>query len=551
MVPTLILLLASATSAAPPDVGAITCVIDDVTVLRDGELYRARQGSGVRPGDHFATPTEGGAGLHLKKNLVVYLGGDTMLSVESREGGLQLRLDGGEARLTARDVGLLVEVGAWQIKLTRGIVRVAVDRYQARLWVESGSVQVLEDVNAVRDVRAGEELVRPTAGAALLTSAGGKGWSIRAADYRLAAATTAADGECRRRESCVAEGDDSCVREDGDEVATDRPRPSTRPQQQQAANSRFTPGAFGNTVGSGANAFSLASSAANFSDANQQTQQGQLTRALEGLSIGDPFPGNIHLVTGQTRYQFDSVQFNAAERAAIYGGGQPAYWSIGVGASPVSQVTTDFNTASGASPQTVRIPGYNAYLVRLEQYTFLDSTLNPQAGLASNVGYAGLVGATPVAPTINGATPLPENRVQFNDEATFAIGEFRLMPTNGAGDNLQLAIRQSDQDRLIVKDPGNNDALDQVTPNPDITDFVDVADPRFLPAVPLVKVPGPDSYAPQPTYSSLDRLRRAAATTLMADQLHDYAQRTGQTRFVITEPVTGAQRIIDITGYQR
>ena len=129
---------------------------------------------------------------------------------------------------------------------------------------------------------------------------------------------------------------------------------------------------------------------------------------------------------------------------------------------------------------------------RYEQYGPTDAALDPVAAEANNVGFAGLVGTNPTAPSITGATPLTDERSKFNDRVTFALGEFRLRNNGGTtNDSFELAVRRSDQDRLIVKDPGGDDALDQVTPNPDVGVYDDVADPRFQPAAPTVKVPLP------------------------------------------------------------
>jgi hypothetical protein len=267
-----------------------------------------------------------------------------------------------------------------------------------------------------------------------------------------------------------------------------------------------------------------------------------LTRDFENLAAGDPFPGNIHLVTAQTSYTLTSVRLRPND-------GFPAtreYWSIGQGASPTSQVSTDFITGTNAVPTTIRIPRSNAYLVRLDQYGITDP-VDPAAA-SNTVGIAGLLGQTPAAPSILGAEPLRDDRARFNDRATFALGEFALQRNDSNPQTPQLDIRRSDQDRQIIKDPTNNDALDQVTPNPDVH-FEDVADPTFFPELPTVKAPRPDAdgvvVSNPPRFSRLDRVRRAAVTTLLADQLSGYARRTGQTRFVIDG------KVIDISGYRR
>jgi hypothetical protein len=197
-------------------------------------------------------------------------------------------------------------------------------------------------------------------------------------------------------------------------------------------------------------------------------------------------------------------------------------------------------------PTTIRIPLGNAYLVRLDQYGITDP-VDPAAA-SNDIGIAGLLGQVPVAPSIIGADPLLDERAQFNNRATFALGEIALQRSTGDPQNPQIDIRRSDQDRRIVKDPGGDDALDQVTPNTDVH-FEDVADPEFFPEIPTVKAPRPDSdgvvMRGPPRFGRLDRIRKAAVTTLLAEELSGFSRRTGQTRFVIDG------KVIDISGYRR
>lgn len=275
-------------------------------------------------------------------------------------------------------------------------------------------------------------------------------------------------------------------------------------------------------------------------DAGQSTLAGMLPN-------GDPFPGSIHLLTSETRYALNGLNLSAAERTQL---SSTEYWSIGLGSSPTSQVTTSFLTASGVDPTVVRIPNLNAYIVRLDQFGITDPVNNdPTINTTANVGVAGLVGTPPTAPIIDGADPLLDTRgasASFNSGATFALGEFR-SGVNAEGD-FEIAIRRSAQDRTIVKDPNGNDAQDQVVVNPEIPldRFVDVSDPLFQPAAPTVKAPLPNALDSTPTrLSRLNVLRRAATTTLVAEKLYEFSRRTGQTRFVIDG------QIIDISGYQR
>ena len=289
----------------------------------------------------------------------------------------------------------------------------------------------------------------------------------------------------------------------------------------------------------------LATASTSFGGNNPDAGQATLAGQVNGTT--DPFPGSIHLLTSQTAYAMSGLKFTAAEFASI---APTEYWSIGLGASPTSQVTTSFLTGSNAVPKTVRIPNINAYLLRLDQYGITDPVDNdPTVNTTANVGLNGLLGDPPTSPVISGAVPLEDQRGstgQFNSKATFALGEFRT-GVNADGE-FEVAVRRSAQDRKIVKDNNGNDANDTVTTNPEIPldRFVDVNDPLFQPSAGLVKAPPADALPTGPTeFSQLDSVRRAAATTLVAEKLYDFARRTGQTRFVIDG------QLIDISGYRR
>ena len=195
-------------------------------------------------------------------------------------------------------------------------------------------------------------------------------------------------------------------------------------------------------------------------------------------------------------------------------------------------------------PTAIQIPHFGAYIVQLDQYGITDPA-SPSTATSPNFAVTGLAGNAPFNPEIVGATPLTDTRGpnQINDRATFALGELSVSQTSN---NPQIGLRRSDQDRKIVKDANGNDNLDQVTPNADVTQFNDVADPRFFTQVPTVKAPasGPNALSNIPRYSTSSDLRRAAFTTLTAEKLKGFSQRTGQTRFVIDG------RIVDITGYR-
>jgi hypothetical protein len=301
-----------------------------------------------------------------------------------------------------------------------------------------------------------------------------------------------------------------------------------------------------------------------FTDANQATNAGMLQASIPssvfpgGLTAGSPFPGNIFPVTTETIHSFNNVDLVFSDAFPLF----REYWSVGNGALPTTQITTGINTGTNVTPTAIQIPQFPNYLVRLDQFGIQDP-VTAQPG--DSVSIAGLVGANPVNPNIQGATVSPDLRADINGNLTFALGEFAV---DRDGSRPQLVVRRSDQDRRIEKDSGGNDANDKVTVNTDIVAFQDVADPLFFPTNPLVKAPLPNEdlngngildggedlngngtletvLTNRPSFGNLNFLRKAAATTLMADQLFEYSNRSGQTRFVVDG------KILDISGYKR
>ena len=285
-------------------------------------------------------------------------------------------------------------------------------------------------------------------------------------------------------------------------------------------------------TGTGSSAVNLA--LGNISGSSFAGASGALFSDAQQQSLNPLFPGNVHLVTAETRYVLGDVALRPSDNFPT----TREYFSIGQGPLPNGQVLTTFRTGSDPVPQTIRIPRTDNYLIRFpqSQYGVPDPA---NGGIASTAqGIAGLLGPVPVAPQVSGATPLRDPRAQFNDRATFALGEFALQRS---GRNPQIDVRRSDQDRRIIKSGDFNDLNDQVTPNRDVA-FVSAPDPAFFPNVPTVEKPV--AFGDRPTYRRLDNLRRAAATTLLADRLSSYARRTGQTRFVLDG------QVVDISGYQ-
>ena len=564
---------------------AVTSSCGHVVIERENRSYRAVHGAGVRAQDRIRVNESGGISFYLPGEHVVYLGANSVATLLGEPGAWRIVLHRGEARVTSSSPQSLIVQAKWgQAAVNEGIVRALAGKQESQFFAERGVVEVASRSQRKYRVQEGYELSLMAGDAKRVGKGMRPKWSIRPADFQLVAAI-AAQPELTVPEDATQQEIPSAPEPDGDSPSDnstsdqdvspddeqppddDQPESTARGEGSDDASQEPTPesndvalntnAGAGSSLTLGSLASSLAGSSSSgglFSDANQQTLQGQLTAAAPqlGLSKGDPFPGNIHLVTTENKYEFDTIKLTPPEQQQIFGsntnGNANVYWSIGTGTVPTSQVFTDLLTGTDPIPTTVKVPHFDAYLVRLDQYGIPDPAIDPVAAETSNVGVTGLLGDMPAAPTIIGATPLTDTRAEFNPRATFALGEFRLSQD---GDSIAINIRRSDQDRTIVKDPGGNDALDQVTVNPQVAEFADVPDPRFLPQIPTVKVPRIDAFNSAPNrFSNLDFLRKAATTTLMADQLHDFAHRTGQTRFVVRE-ADGTRNIVDITGYQK
>lgn len=512
--------------------GQVVAVLGDVAIERQQQQYRAVSRAGIMPGDVLATG-DGSASFFLSNGAFVYMAPSTRVRAVAGAAGATLRLESGELRVVGGEAGAMtqtqIEMAQGVVRMDAGVLRIQSDDQSARLANDTGTI-LIEANGRQLNLPAGQEVQIANGQFMGPVASTGEGWNV---DVDALQAEAMAE-ELRRRRR---------VRDDeprpGDERSTAQEdegmrRPPSATQSQIAAAS-ISSASSGFSASPGATA-----SAGLFADAQQSTNEGMDPN-------GNPFPGNIHLVTGETRYGLGGVQLTQAEANRIFPNGGPSYFSIGKGKPPTSQVVTDFNTASAPRPNVQKIPRFDAYVLRLDQYGPIDAPLNPEAAENNNVGYAGLLGEDPTAPTIIGAKPLRDKRSKINDGATFALGEFRLRPNGGDDNNsFELAIRRSDQDRIIIKDDMGNDANDKVIPNPDVADFKDVADPRFFPLAPTVKVPERGAYDASPTrFSNLNNLRRAATVTILADQLRDYSRRTGQTRFVIDG------QVIDISGARR
>ncbi|EMI20346.1 secreted protein [Rhodopirellula maiorica SM1] len=559
----------------PRWIGTVTHCDGDATLYRGEHAYQVVRGAGLRLGDTLETAATTKLTLATKQGPAITMGGAAVVTLNRSGDQWLVDLDRGQARL--------VHDGESKLHLTSP---------DAEMWLERAIVQVDQSERTMRyELVAGSVLHRLDAGSmgrnsqrgsyqvraeGSLQSASPIAWNFQAAQVRLAAALQTspmlqppatstpggvtgspsdvfppADGLSPTDPLFPEEEDDDDPRFAQDPLTPDQTPGATRGGFDDGGNADMGIGASTNTF-AGSSSLSLGSlssatgtfaSGGIFGDANQQTFQGQVDYDIKPLSEtgpfteGDPFPGAIHLVTAENRLPFSNVQLSSAEFSTLFSGAADKFFSIGTGAAPSSQVLTNFFTGTGATPTVIDIPGFDSHLIQLDQYNIPDPA---QGALDSNIGLTGLIGADPTGPTVVGDTPLVDERAQFNSGATFALGEF--LVTSDGGSGITFTIRRSDQDRLIVKDPGGNDANDLVQPNTDVT-FTDDTDPRFLPQSPTVKVP--ESVANTGVgVKELNFLRRAAFTTLVADQLQDYSRRTGQTRFVVDG------KIIDISGFQ-
>ncbi|WP_345686753.1 FecR domain-containing protein [Novipirellula caenicola] len=562
-------------------IGTVTHCDGDAVLYRGEHAYQVVRGAGLRLGDTIETSGSAKLTLATQAGPAITMGGATTVTLNRSENRWLLDLDQGQARI--------VHDGESELRLTspeaemwieRGIVQVDQTNAEMQYELVAGSVlHRIDPTSMGRNSQQGSFRVRHDG---QIESASPIGWRFQAEQVRLASAlqtspmlqppvTSSPDGVPGSPSDAFPpadglspanplspdenlfpdEDDDDDPRFAQDPLTPDQAPAATRGGFDDGGNAEMGIGASTNTF-AGSSSLSLGSissatgtfaSGGIFGDANQQTFQGQVDYDIKPLSEtgpfteGDPFPGAIHLVTAENRLPFSNVQLSATEFSTLFSGAADKFFSIGTGAAPSSQVLTNFFTGTGATPTVIDIPGFDAHLIHLDQFNIPDPA---KGALDSDTGLTGLIGANPTGPTVVGDTPLVDERAQFNSGATFALGEFLVTKTDANG--IVFTIRRSDQDRLIVKDPGGNDANDLVQPNTDVT-FIDDADPRFLPQSPTVKVP--ESVANTGVgVQELNFLRRAAFTTLVADQLQDYSRRTGQTRFVVDG------KIIDISGFQ-
>lgn len=551
-----------------------TMAAGDVVVAYGDESVLATRGMSVPSGSRITTRAGAQATVYWRPGLVVFLDEHTSIVLSGTHVDPLVSLGQGSIRTVAARSAVVV-ANQTRTAVRKGVVRLTARGRNTTITAEKGEVWT-SDLAALsrshlqlasgteepqfRSLASGQSVVHQ-ADAGFTGSADARGDGTRFEQLQLLA--VALVSRQQRAESGPTppplpeskdpnEGSDDTPPEDDTTRGVDNLLPPAADDEPPAASSGDTGatlalGTSGINLSLGSVSLSTAAGGAGglFTDANQATNAGMLSAAIPssvfsgGLAAGANFPGNIFPVTSETVHSFDNVDLLFSDNFPLF----RQFWSVGEGAVPTGQVSTGVNTGTGTTPRVISIPQFDNYLVRLDQYGIIDPA---NASDGDSVSIAGLVGADPVNPNIQGATPLLDERAAINAGLTFALGEFAV---DRDGSTPQLVVRRSDQDRQIIKDAGGNDANDQVTANPQVTGFVAEADPLFFPSNDSVFIPdrsrGADLLTNRPSFGNLDMLRKAAATTLMADQLFDYARRTGQTRFVVDG------KILDISGYQR
>ena len=558
----------------PEWLGAVTLCSRESSIIRAETRMAAVYGAGLKVNDMLVTGKGAVLSLSVSGGGSVTMAENSQVAIQNSGEVLRFAVIQGEVRVVhGGNQPLELSTSESRVLLNRSIVRLQRTGNKSTVQLIAGSAKLLSSKQVAVGLQAGETYVLTNS--QVVTVKNGANWLIDASQVRLASAqqnsppltlpavqkpqssTAPPNSNPNPSTATTNTPQANSLAEEEERRRLLRVQSQTRGggNVQTTGNRGGTGTSFTGNSSLGLGSFSGSSGAFSsvglFADANQQTFQGQVVDFFPGQSVtlGDPqypagtiFPGAIHLVTAENNVTLNNVTLNSTERAAI---GTQNYYSIGVGQAPMSQVVTDAFTASNSPPKTLGIPQFNAHTVKLEQYGIPEAS-NPQnGGLNSNIGITGLVGQTPSGPVIIGTAPLVDERAKLNGNATFALGEFRV--STDANGGIAFGIRRSDQDRLIVKDANGNDANDQVKTNTDVN-YVDAVDARFLPNAPSVKRPISDKTAltgQSLLYSELSPVRKAALTTIMADTLKDYSNRTGQTRFVID-----GNKIIDISGYK-
>lgn len=534
------LVLSIALLQALPDangMASVTTAIGRAMRRRGDRLVRVVPALKLQDGDRLETGDGGELTILSNRGALICLGPKSAVTIGDGADSMRLVLSRGEARVVSggeRPVSV-VAAGA-TVSVRMAIARVAVRTNELRVWAESGTLAF-----QYRGERSGalseKEELRWVGKSHTAIPAAGAGWSVHAGEAELASA--AADSRWQKdlasRSSTTLLASQS--RQQGAAPASARPTRQSSAAQRGRSFARPEIAA-----GGGARANGLAAAVANFAVSGLG---GSASSAASGAASSDAVntiatntgTDVINLVTAQTTYTLSDVHLLPQDAFPQ----QREYWSIGIGTPPTHDVKDAARPGlapifdTGAVPNTIPIPGTDAYLVQIYPgglpQSGRNTVIDPALGGYPTYHLDNLKGLPPQHPVISGATPLIDHSAAINNRLTFGLGEFAVQAT--APGQPQLEVRRSDQDRSVTPDPHLFNS-EREQPNPQVTLAFDPKTDKMIPV----------NFGPAPTYSGLDALQHAGATTLMAHELYGYAMRTGHTRFVIDG------RILDITGYR-
>ncbi|EMI21000.1 secreted protein [Rhodopirellula maiorica SM1] len=543
--------------------GTVTLCTGHAKVQRGEQSLRVIRGGGLISGDTISTGENGKIAMIFTDGPVVTLDASTTIAIEQRSQHWFIDITQGEARLTHHgDTELTVVSGDLMLEMGRAIVQLKKQPDRGLFEVVDGTVVAQSQVQQAWMVTGGNTFAVDSSGAMRRVDSLGTAWQLKPFEIRLAAAiqtepelqhpTPAVIGPVVKNEGNAEDSTLQPFEEEDEQIvqATPTIRRGGGPllaNESSSSSASFFGGSSSLSLGALAGGTGSFFSGGIFSDNVNFSSEFATVVTNDGpFSTGDPFPGYINFLTAETKVPFLGVALSSKEAADVFGTNTNKYFSIGTGTRPtqvvidyVDQFATDTHGTSD-NPKTIMIPGTEHFLIELDQFNVPDPAAPPGAlgfkDINTNVDVTGPDPTTQLENGIFGVTPLIDTRAKLNGAATFVFGDFRVIRDGANG--IAFAIRRSDQDRLI--DPENTFDYDAVQPNTDV-EFINQRDPDFSPNVDA-KVP--TSLNPVGTnFRDLDFMRRAALTTLVADQLQAYAKRTGQTRFVFQD------RIIDISGY--
>jgi hypothetical protein len=553
----------------------VLSTVGGVHFQRGEQTQMARERARLITGDMVRTTHNSGASL-LLGNCIVYVGPQTSTQIGTDDGIPTLFVFSGQVRAVATGMpGMQVLTDSSVTSTSEGILRVTVDHQSSRIASLEGQAYVNRRIHGYRQqveltnfapdestvLQPGQQLAIPSNGAPT-ASTGIEGTDAIDEESEIEVDSlqeqAAAAAERQRRERQTAQNPPTNTRG----ANTQANRNTSNSQNNVVA----APG-FGFGFGSFASAASFSASGGSNADNLQRTITGTLTTLENGvddpsltsgsLGSGDVFSGSVHLVTAENQ-TFNNVGLDNSLPTPDLP--EPQYWSI---APFTSSDHNDYTIqiASNDGFSTVQINAIagsviplsdGRAIVRYDATALMNadpitgngnvSPLNPDAG--TNGAF---VGTSPEDNFSMSLATIPTDTSDFdvlNDKLTYTLGQVVLRDDNG---QLVVGIRRSDQDRLIdyqnnVRDDGD----DLVSANRDVTYRVATLDDQNNPANNGEIVDGRD-YIPTDlnrsvNLTSLGANGQEAMTRIMASGLRGFAERTGQTRFVVDG------KIIDIAG---